>query len=427
MSTLSSPSKVLMVGLGGIAVSPERLRALRPDRVAEIAASMQEGGLLQPIVLRTGKGNGYWLVAGRHRFEAAKLLKWDSIRACVFEDMEAVEAELAEIDENLIRADLSPAERALHVHARKALYEKLHPETKQGFIGRGRKKSSQNEKSFVKDTAKKTGKGRSTVARDATRGKNATVLPDIVGTSLDSGDELDALAKLDEGEQLKLAERAKAGEKVSAKTTVKQVKRAEREQELGQKQQALPNRKFGVIYADPEWRWEPWSRETGMDRAADNHYPTSVLDEIKARDVTKIAASDCALFLWATPPMLDAAIEVLKAWGFDYVTNGVWVKPFAGTGYWFRFRHEHLLLGIRGKVPCPAPGDQWDSVIEQPRGEHSEKPEAVCEMIEAYFPNLPKIELNRRGPARPGWDAWGNEVDDGTFAGHCAPDLGARR
>lgn len=45
-----------------------------------------------------------------------------------------------------------------------------------------------------------------------------------------------------------------------------------------------------------------------------------------------------------------------------------------------------------------------------PRGEHSAKPECFFEMIEQYFPNLPKIELNRRGPARPGWDAWGNEI-----------------
>ena len=41
---------------------------------------------------------------------------------------------------------------------------------------------------------------------------------------------------------------------------------------------------------------------------------------------------------------------------------------------------------------------------------HSVKPEKVLEMIEHYFPNLPKIELHRRGPARPGWDAWGAEV-----------------
>ena len=110
--TMNSPTKTLDVGLGDIAVSPERLRALRPDRVAEIAESMQANGLLQPIVLRTGEGNAFWLVAGRHRFEAAKLLKWDSIRATIYEGMDSDRAELAEIDENLIRAELSPIERA---------------------------------------------------------------------------------------------------------------------------------------------------------------------------------------------------------------------------------------------------------------------------------------------------------------------------
>jgi N6-adenosine-specific RNA methylase IME4 len=56
-------------------------------------------------------------------------------------------------------------------------------------------------------------------------------------------------------------------------------------------------------------------------------------------------------------------------------------------------------------------GTQWASVIEEPVGAHSAKPERFAEMIESYFPNLPKIELNRRGPARPGWDAWGNEAE----------------
>ena len=75
---------------------------------------------------------------------------------------------------------------------------------------------------------------------------------------------------------------------------------------------------FGVIYADPPWRFEPYTRDTGMDRAADNHYPTMTLDEIKALDVPSIAAEDCVLFLWATAPMLPQALEVMTAWGFTY-------------------------------------------------------------------------------------------------------------
>jgi N6-adenosine-specific RNA methylase IME4 len=73
-----------------------------------------------------------------------------------------------------------------------------------------------------------------------------------------------------------------------------------------------------------------------MDRAADNHYPTSCTEVIAARDVASIAADGCVLFLWATAPMLPQALEVLTAWGFEYRSHVVWVKDHIGTGYWFR-------------------------------------------------------------------------------------------
>lgn len=187
-------------------------------------------------------------------------------------------------------------------------------------------------------------------------------------------------------------------------------KRAVREAELAAKQTALPSKRYGVILADPEWRFEPYSRETGMDRAADNHYPTNSIEVISQRDIASIAADDCVLFLWATVPMLLGALEVMKAWGFEYKSHAMWDKVHIGTGYWFRNRHELLLVGTRGSIPAPAMGDQFQSVITIARKEHSAKPDQFLEMIEQYFPTLPKIELNRRGPARPGWDAWGNEA-----------------
>jgi N6-adenosine-specific RNA methylase IME4 len=200
---------------------------------------------------------------------------------------------------------------------------------------------------------------------------------------------------------------AGSGNKVATKAE----RRAQRELDLATKQTALPHKRYGVIVADPEWRFEPYSRETGMDRAADNHYPTSTTDVIAVRPVADIAADDCALFLWATVPMLREAIRVLEAWGFEYKSHAVWDKVHIGTGYWFRNRHELLLLGIKGNPPAPAMGEQFASVFAIARREHSAKPEQFLEIIEAYFPTLPKIELNRRGPARPGWDAWGNEVE----------------
>ncbi len=120
----------------------------------------------------------------------------------------------------------------------------------------------------------------------------------------------------------------------AAAIAAKQARRASLEAGLGAKQRALPDKRYGVIYADPPWRFEPYSRITGMDRAAENHYPTQTLDRIKALDVPSIAARDSVLFLWATSPMLPQALEVMAAWSFAYKSSLAWVKDRVGTGYW---------------------------------------------------------------------------------------------
>jgi N6-adenosine-specific RNA methylase IME4 len=210
------------------------------------------------------------------------------------------------------------------------------------------------------------------------------------------------LAELDEDEFEEKVEQAKRRQVSTLEGLAKPdkaVARVERERELQAKQCALPRKKYGVIVADPEWRFEPWSRKTGMDRSADNHYPTSCTEAITKRDVASIAANDCVLFLWATAPMMPHALLVMDAWGFEYRWQQIWRKDKLGTDYWFRNLHEHLLVGVKGNIPAPAPGDNKPSVIDAPRGKHSEKPEIFLEMIERLYPSLPKIELNRRGAA----------------------------
>ena len=198
---------------------------------------------------------------------------------------------------------------------------------------------------------------------------------------------------------------------VISRAIEKRDRRARLEAELGERQRALPDKRYGVILADPPWRFEPYSRITGMDRAADNHYPTSALEEIKALAVASIAARDCALFLWATVPMLPQALDVMATWGFAYKSSLAWAKDRIGTGYWARNKHELLLIGTRGHVPAPAMGTQAASLIAAPVGRHSEKPAVFYEIIELYFPSLPKIELHARSVvARPGWDVWGLEA-----------------
>src|SRR5277367_2627433 len=151
-------------------------------------------------------------------------------------------------------------------------------------------------------------------------------------------------SKLRPDQQRDVAEKAFAGDANAARSVVKKGARAAREADLGQRQAALPDKRYGVIVADPEWRFEPWSRETGMDRAADNHYPTSVASVIAERDVASIAAPDCVLFLWATVPMLPHALMVMEAWGFEYRSTFGWIKNKAGTGYWSRNNLELLWM-----------------------------------------------------------------------------------
>lgn len=193
---------------------------------------------------------------------------------------------------------------------------------------------------------------------------------------------------------------------------VKKVRRAAREKDLGESTRTaskkLGTEVFGVIYADPPWRFEPYSRETGMDRAADNHYPTMTIDEIAA--LKWPAAPDCALFMWIPVSLLDQGIDLLKRLGFAYKTSYFWCKPGHGTGYWsMEDQVEVLLLGVKGEVPAPAPGTQPPQYQTFPRGKHSAKPQAFAQMIKTMFPTTPRIEMFSRGGG-PGWEHWGNEA-----------------
>lgn len=161
---------------------------------------------------------------------------------------------------------------------------------------------------------------------------------------------------------------------------------------------------YGVIYADPPWRYDNGGPQGGVT----NQYPTMSDEDICALQVP--AEKDSVLYLWATMPRLPAAMDVIKAWGFSYKTGAVWDKERLGIGYWFRGQHELLLVGVRGSVSPPPVALRISSVIRCRSGQHSRKPDYVRDMIAKWFPDVPRLEMFSR-IKRPGWDSFGNEVE----------------
>jgi hypothetical protein len=193
----------------------DRLRAVDDGKVMTIAESMKAIGLLHPITVSYSADDSICtLVGGAHRLAAAKLLGWDSIDTV--EIVGNLAAQLAEIDENLCRSELTPAEFVSHVARRKEIWAamRVRPESENAvpsFGGRG-------NIAFAADTARAIGVTKRSLNQNLARAEAlGPDIHEIVGTSLDKGVELDALARLPEPDRHELVRRAKAGEAVSAR------------------------------------------------------------------------------------------------------------------------------------------------------------------------------------------------------------------
>ena len=183
-----------------------------------------------------------------------------------------------------------------------------------------------------------------------------------------------------------------------------------------------PQKRYGVIYADPPWTFSTFSRK-GKGRSAEAHYDCMTLDDIKKLPVADWALDDAVLLMWATDPLLDKALDVIRAWGFTYKTVGFyWVKQnpstpsyFTGLGFWTRANPEQCLLATRGHPKRLSAAVK--KLVVSPRREHSRKPEAMYGYIESLVEG-PYLEMFAR-TSRPGWDVWGAQAglfDDGPVA-----------
>jgi len=174
---------------------------------------------------------------------------------------------------------------------------------------------------------------------------------------------------------------------------------------------------YSTILADPPWRFINRTGKVAPEHKRLGRYATMSLEEIMALPVVDISATNSHLYLWVPNALLPEGLEVMKSWGFRYVSNIVWAKrrkdggpDGRGVGFYFRNVTELLLFGLKGQMRTLSPARSQVNMIETRKREHSRKPDEQYQLIESCSPG-PYLELFARYP-QPRWDSWGAEADE---------------
>ena len=136
-------------------------------------------------------------------------------------------------------------------------------------------------------------------------------------------------------------------------------------------------------------------------------YATMPISELESLPIGRIAAEDAHLYLWVTNRSLPKAFQLIKAWGFRYITCITWVKPTFGMGNYFRGQTEQLLFGVRGSLALKRKDAPTVLLADRGKGGHSSKPTEAYDLIESCS-HAPYIDVFGR-IERNGWSVWGQE------------------
>lgn len=369
---------------------------MQEQEFAELKEDIRLNGLQMPILVAEGQ-----IVDGRHRLRACRELgivpRFETLHAANDSIAQAV------ISINLYRRHLTEGQRAL-IAAR---------------LSNSRVGSNQHTAGAVsqQQIASELGISVDSVLRGKKVLKNG--IPELVEAvssgrlNISSAAKLAELSQADQT-QLDFEDIKKIQEASKAINKAKfEARRQERLQAIEAKRannQPLASSlgTFGVIYADPPWNY---LGELSVG------YPCMSTQEICEMPIQGICAEDAVLFMWCSSSLLPEALQVVSAWGFSFKTSMVWDKQVAGQGAYCRQMHETLLIATKGQVPEVPFSARPPSVLKYARLEHSRKPREVCDLIDAMYPELPKVELFCRGEPSPGiagspaWAGWGNECD----------------
>lgn len=178
---------------------------------------------------------------------------------------------------------------------------------------------------------------------------------------------------------------------------------------------SLGRHQFATVMADPPWRFTNRTGKMAPEHRRLSRYSTMDLREIMELPVSQLVRSNAHLYLWVPNALLPEGLDVMRAWGFRYVSNIIWYKvrkdggpDGRGVGFYFRNVTEVLLFGVRGSLRTLPPGRRQTNIIATRKGSHSVKPDQQYNIIEACSPG-PFLEMFARR-YRDGWTQWGNEA-----------------
>lgn len=379
-----------------------RKRKLNDSKVQGLSESFSSIGQLQPITVVKDEA-GYLLIAGMHRLEAAKLIGWKTIEAQVFEGS-LIEIELAEIDENLMRNDLTVLEQGEHLARRQELVGWKNGMNQ--YTGGDIMTHPKSTPEIAQDIGltERSAQRRMQVARNITpEVKDAIRNTEIANSTT----QLLELARLTPEKQLEVMPKLESGE-MTVNQAITQIKKAEVIANLVNietiEAKAIAG-VYDVIVIDPPWPMKKIERYVAPNQV-EFDYPTMTIEEITNLEIPY--ADDCHVWLWTTHKYLPEAFEVLKAWALKYVCTFVWHKPGGFQPFGLpQYNAEFALYARRGS-PAFVDFKNFNVCFNAPRGAHSEKPQEFYDLVNRVTVGRRLDMFNRR--SIPGFDTWGNEA-----------------
>ncbi|MCL2476293.1 MT-A70 family methyltransferase [Candidatus Bathycorpusculum sp.] len=399
----STNSIIDEVKVDSIVVGTNR-RQLDFAKVSELAESIEQLGLLNPLTVTVD----HKLVAGRHRLEAVKQLSWEYV-PCNIVPLDGLSAELAEIDENLVRNDLHPIQQGELTLRRDEILIEL------GLRAPSHRPNKATDSVGFKttaDLAKEMGISATVLRENKQLARD--LIPEaktvVIERDLSKSDAL-LLARKSADEQAVIVEKL-----VSLPVTAKVVdafREVNRErivadlEDIKRKEVQAVAGLYDVVVLDPPWPMKKIELDERPCQTVELDYPTMSLEEIAALKLP--LAEDCHVFLWTTQKYLPYAFELLEKWGLKYVYAHVWHKSAGMRPFNLPWYNCEFALYARRGTPQFTNNKNFQTCFDAKNGVHSEKPAEFYDMIRGVTAGRRLDMFSRR--SIEGFDAWGNEVD----------------